>query len=500
MNPIAPDRTAPTLVLPTADTPLDALRSADFTGQLVDIARTWQHPRPDDAARAAGIAFADTVACAIAGLSDPGVAAYGRATGHAPFAPESPVADFARATGLAAHALDYDDVDDATISHPSAAMVPALLAVGAARGASGADVVTAFHRGLVVGRLLGAAVGVRSHYEAGWHTTSTLGTVAAAAAVGSVMELDADRMRAAVGIAGSLAQGSRQNFGTMTKPLHAGAAAHNAVFAASLAEQGFTADDQLLEGELGFIALHRGQSSAPPVTNADIATAFLNVKLYPCCYYTHAAADAVSELREDLVAEGIDPSSVASVHVTVQPGGLAPLIHPRPDDGTQAKFSMEYIVAAMLADGAVTLASFDAPSVARPALQQLLTTVTKSEAEVPPVGPAEWTAGYAVVVATLADGRTLSRRVDRPRGHATRPVDDATLTTKFDDCLAAAGIPTESTDGQQSTARSALFDALVTVADQQSVSAITERITTVLADGPEQTDPTRRQHSDTHTE
>lgn len=486
MNPIASDRTDPPLTLPTADTPLETLRTADFTGRLVDIARSWAHPRPAEAARGAGIAFADTVACAIAGLPDPGVAAFVRATGHAPFSSGSPLADRARATGLAAHALDYDDVDDATISHPSAAMVPALLSVGADRRASGADVVAAFHRGLVVGRLLGAAVGVRSHYEAGWHTTSTLGTVAAAAAVGSVMGLDEPRMRAALGIAGSLAQGSRQNFGTMTKPLHAGAAAHNAVLAASLAEEGFTADDQLLEGPLGFIALHRGESSAPPVTDADVATAFLNVKLYPCCYYTHAAADAVAELREDLVADGIDPTSIASLHVTVQPGGLAPLIHPRPVDGTQAKFSMEYVAAAMLADGAVTLASFEPDSVARPALQDLLATVTKAEAEVPPVGPAEWTAGYAVVVATLADGRTFSRRVDRPRGHATRPVDDATLRTKFDDCLTAAGLPGGSTPGDASSAPSALFDALVTIADQRSVSEVAQRITTVLADRADQ--------------
>ncbi|SMX94778.1 hypothetical protein BSP109_02817 [Brevibacterium sp. Mu109] len=100
MNPIASDPTAsgstdpeltvPELTVPTADTPLDALRSADFTGRLVDIARTWEHPRPDAAARAAGIAFADTVACAIAGLPDPGVAAFVRATGHAPFSSGSP--------------------------------------------------------------------------------------------------------------------------------------------------------------------------------------------------------------------------------------------------------------------------------------------------------------------------------------------------------------------------------------------------------------------------
>jgi len=486
VDPTAPDPIAP----PSGDTPLDALHAADLTGRLVDIAASWQHPRPAEAARAAGIAFADTVACAIAGLPDPAVAAYSRATGCAPFDVGAPPADVARATGLAAHALDYDDVDDATISHPSAAMVPALLAIGSDRGSAGADAVRAFHRGLVVGRLLGAGLGVRSHYEAGWHTTSTIGTVAAAAAVGSLLGLDAERMRAALGIAGSLAQGSRQNFGTMTKPLHAGAAAHSAVLAATLAEQGFTADPQLLEGPLGFIGLHRGTTDSPPVTDADIATAFLNVKLYPCCYYTHAPADAAGQLRADLLREGVDPATVASVHVTVQPGGLAPLIHPRPTDGTQAKFSMEHVIAAMLADGAVTLTTFEPETLARPDVRGLLTRVTKAEAEVPPLGPADWTAGYAVVEATLADGRTLRRRVDRPRGHATRPVDDATLRAKFDDCLAAASIPVPDTDTATATdadsrpssddSAAAVFDALVTIADQDSLSDVARRIMALL--------------------
>ena len=454
--------------------------ASDLTQRLVDSATAWDHPDPVAAARGAGVAFADTVACAIAGLADPAVAAYARATGHSPFDATIPAADCARATGLAAHALDYDDVDDATISHPSAAVVPALLAVAQTRegdralapSATGADAVTALHRGLAVGRMLGEALGVRAHYEAGWHTTSTIGTVAAAAAVGSLAGLDAARMRTAFGIAGSLAQGSRQNFGSMTKPLHAGQAAHNAVLAVSLAREGFTADADLLEGPLGFLALHRGPGTAPPVTDAYPAMPHLNVKLYPCCYYTHAAADAAQEVREALASgSAIDTGSIQSVHVTVQPGGLAPLIHQRPADGTQAKFSMEYVIAAMLTDGAVTLGTFAPETVSRPDLQDLLTRVTTAEAPVPPAGPAAWNAGYAVIEATLADGSTVTRRVDRPRGHATRPVDDATLRAKVDDCLDYAGAD---------TSRAAqLFETLVHVAEQGSLADVAALVATV---------------------
>src|SRR5690606_31512895 len=123
-----------------------------LTAHLVDLATAWQHPDPAAAARGAGVAFADTIASALAGMSDPAVAAYTRATGTTPFDTSRPAAEAARAAGLAAHALDYDDVDDATISHPSAAVVPALLAVAQdsavrSREMTGAEAVTALHRG-----------------------------------------------------------------------------------------------------------------------------------------------------------------------------------------------------------------------------------------------------------------------------------------------------------------------------------------------------------------
>lgn len=443
-----------------------------LTDALVELATSWTHPDPDAAARGAGVAVADTLACVLAGLRDPAVLAYRRATGHAPFDPAASPAESARVTGLAAHALDFDDVDDATISHSSAAVVPALLILAAPHH-TGQDAVTALHRGLAVGRALGEALGVRSHYEAGWHTTSTIGTVAAAAAAGSLLGLDPQRMRNALGIAASLSQGSRQNFGSMTKPLHAGQAAHSAVLAATLAQEGFTADAQSLDGPLGFLALHRGIADAPPVTAAPATMPHLNVKLYPCCYYTHAAADAAHALREDLRSAGIDPaadaSPIRSLRVTVQPGGLAPLLHPRPADGMQAKFSMEYVLAAMLLDGSVTLGSFAQDAIDRPAVQSLLRRVTPAEAPTPPAGDPAWNAGFAVVTATLSDGRTLTQRVDRPRGHATRPVDDATLRAKFDDCAAQAGL-----DPTAHAARE-LFEQALALAEQPSLHELAGR-------------------------
>lgn len=391
-------------------------------------------------------AFADTVGVLLAGASDPAVTVVagtvdetdGPVRALATGAPMS-ARSAALLDGTAAHALDYDDVDDAIIGHPSAVLVPALLAAGQLYDASGEALLGGFRVGIEAGRTLAAALGIRGHYELGWHSTGTIGTVTAAAAVARVAGLGDDAVRRALGVAGSLAAGSRANFGTMTKPLHAGAAASNGLLAVRLAAGGFTADPDQLDGPMGFRALHADPAAAPAAhtPTADGAQPpGLNVKLYPCCYYVHSAAEATIG-----IAAGLDPADVEGVRVVVQRGGLAPLIHHRPSDGTQAKFSMEYVAAACLTDRALTFASFSDEQVARPDVQALLRRVEVAEADTAPVGPAG-PGPFAVVTARLRDGREVSARVDLPAAHATRPVTEAQLRAKFEDCVrGTAGDP-----------------------------------------------------------
>jgi 2-methylcitrate dehydratase PrpD len=246
-------------------------------------------------------------------------------------------------------------------------------------------------------------------------------------------------------MAASMAGGSRQNFGTMTKPLHVGLAAEHGILAATLAGRGFTADPDQLEGPMGFLALF-GEVARPagPIDEdgggANDA-AGLNVKLYPCCYATHAAVDAALELRKTLIAAGAVPDAIVGIDVAVPPGGLAPLIHHRPTDGLQSKFSLEYAVAAALRDGEVILASFEDARVQGSDVQTLLQRVAVGETPNPPSGPPAWADTFAAVVTLrLTDGRTVTNRVDQPAGHATRPVSEAQLRAKFTDCLTSAGI------------------------------------------------------------
>lgn len=428
-------------------------RMRRLTSELVELATQWRHPSEEESRTVAERAFVDTVACTCAAVHDPAVRAATTAFATTPeaytpfpYGQNSDPRHVALIGGLTAHALDYDDVDSATISHPSAVLFPALLALSEHGASTGIELIEAYWSGLAAGRLLGAAIGITPHYNLGWHSTSTIGTIAAAAAASRLLALDHEQTRYALGIAGSLAAGSRQNFGTMTKPLHAGTAAANAVLAGRLAAAGFTADTEMLEGPLGFLALHQGQaeseaaSESEAATDAAIELLGLNVKLYPCCYYLHSAADAML----DHAADGLHPATVQSIDVCVQPDGLSPLIHRRPVTGLQGKFSMEYAMAAALLDGQLTLVSFTDQAVSRPEAQRLIPLVTSSTSDVPPIGPQDWDGSFAVVTVTTTDGDRLVRRVDRPRGHASRPVNEEQLRAKFDDCLRFGGFdPTD---------------------------------------------------------
>ena len=437
----------------------DSTDSPGLTARLAGLVAAEDRPMSDAWRDLGERAFVDTVAVLLAGRDTPAVAALiGTVPAVASGGPSRcltigrPMAARSAALidGTSAHALDYDDVDDALLAHPSAVLVPAILAEGEACGASGDDLLDSYRRGLETCRAVAAAIGIEGHYHAGWHSTSTIGTIGAAAAVARLLRLPAEAVRHCFGLAATMAAGSRQNFGTMAKPLHAGLAAERGILAAELAARGFTADPDQLEGPMGFLALYGGGTS-PRVSEAlpiDADPDGLNVKLYPCCYATHAAIDASLELAATRPAG----TEIIAVEVVVPPGGLAPLIHHRPTDGLQAKFSLEYAVAAALLDGGVTLASFDDARVRADDVQKLLRDVQLASAATPPSGPPAWSDAFAAVVTvSTSDGASATGRVDRPAGHATRPVTDERLRVKFADCLAGAGI--EGSDVRYETLR-----------------------------------------------
>lgn len=163
----------------------------------------------------------------------------------------------ALANGTMAHALDFDDVNWSISGHPTVPLLPAVLALGQEVHASGQEVLLAYTLGFEVETKIGLGVNPR-HYDLGWHATSTLGTLGAAAACAKLLHLDVQHTQTTLGIAASTAAGLRQNFGTMTKPFHPGQAAMNGVTAALLAQLGWTADSHILEAPYGFCQLYAG--------------------------------------------------------------------------------------------------------------------------------------------------------------------------------------------------------------------------------------------------
>jgi 2-methylcitrate dehydratase PrpD len=261
-------------------------------------------------------------------------------------------ADAALVNGATSHALDYDDVHP-LIGHPTAAILPAALAVGEAEGRTGMEVLRAFIAGYEAAAVVGSLV-MPSHYARGFHSTATLGSFGAAASAGLLMNLDEAQMAIALGLAGSQAAGLKSMFGTMAKPFHAGRAAANGVLAARLAARGFTANPRVLEVAQGFIAtqsdgLVTDEAQLPRSGSVIVETLF---KYHAACYLTHSTIEAVTALRQQLSLLGED---VAAIDVHVPSGHLTVCNIPAPRTGLETKFSLRH-TAALAACGEDTTA------------------------------------------------------------------------------------------------------------------------------------------------
>jgi 2-methylcitrate dehydratase PrpD len=348
----------------------------------------------------------------------------------------APAGEAALVNGTSAHALDFDDVNMSMRGHPSVPLLPAVLALGEKLDSSGREVIDAFVLGFEVECKLGRVIGA-PHYALGWHATSTLGTLGAAAACARLLRLDAAQAQTALGLAASLASGVRQNFGTMTKPLHAGWAARNGVIAATLADRGFTADSAALEGESGLLRAASGGARLNSRALSrlgdpwEIVSPGIGVKLYPCCYATHRAIDGALEI---VASGGLRRSDIERIKVTVSRGTLMPLQKQLPETGLEGKFSMEYCIAAALADGRIGLATFTDDAVRRPDLRKLMKRVAVREerrAGAFPIG------GRAVVSVDTSGWVNHTRTVETPRGDPQNPLTWEELCDKFRDCAGA---------------------------------------------------------------
>ena len=427
---------------------------------------------PPAAARSgAARALLDTVGVTLAGASQPAARIVQRvieADGSGPCrvlgtALVASPGYAALANGTAAHALDYDDMCFVSLAHPSAPLVSAALAAADSAGASGPALLDAYVIGFELEGRLGRAMNPR-HYQRGWHCTSTLGTIGAAAAASRLLGLDAKAAGHALAIAASEASGLKENFGTMVKPLHAGLAARNGVLAAQLAKAGMTASAAAIEGPQGFLAAMDSSQLSLAGVVADLGTRWeildtgITVKLYPSCAGTHPALDALLDLKR---LERFAGADVEGVEIGVDPIVPTILIYDRPSSGLEGKFSMPFCAAAALVHGHVGLETFDASQIADPAIVAMQARVVMRID--PALDPSAPPLTQARVTVRLRDGRVLTACANGARGYHDRPASDEELAAKFMSCA------TQVMSEPQAAAALAALRGIEFVADVRSV-------------------------------
>lgn len=400
------------------------------------------------------IGIVDTVAVMLAGARTPCVATLRQVPGIAAAsgpctlvaqADKVSMLDAALVNGTAAHALDYDDFSSVFGGHQSAPLVPALFALAEAERSSGKDVVTAYAAGVETEIRLARAVHFH-HYDKGWHPTATLGTIGAAAATSRLLGLSVEKTAIALALAVSQAAGVKANFGTMTKPFHVGMCARAGLLSTLLAREGFTANPGAFEHPQGFFEVFNGPGTydadrlfenwADPLELEDEG---IVVKSYPCCGSTHAAIKAALLLRAEA---SLKPGEIASVEVLPHGRRLKHTDTPHPRTELQAKFSVQYVVARALLDGAVKLEHFEEAAISEAAVTDLLTRMqAKAHPDMADDADSQWAA--EVVVHTI-DGRRLAHRIDNLMADGGAiPNIVSGMWDKFMDCAEAAHLPAD---------------------------------------------------------
>jgi 2-methylcitrate dehydratase PrpD len=329
---------------------------------------------------------------------------------------------------VAAHALDFDDLYWPGRVHPSAPVAPVVLALGEELGVTGREVVEALAVGVEVACRTGEWLGL-DHYRAGWHTTSTAGTIAAAAAASRLLKLELAPTGHAMGIAASMASGLRANFGTMTKALHVGRAAAGGIRAARLAASGFTASPLALDGAHGLRAASTNRLEPTEVDQSPggfrLLEPGITFKLYAACGLARCAVDAALGLVQQL---DLQPNVIERIECGVSQETLDGMPFLKPETAIEAKFSLPYCLATTVLDRQLGHHQFTEELLHRPELPLWLDRVRVSvDPRLPRDSP-----GATVSIRT-SDGTVLTRRIDDGSDSAP-PVSDDQLMAKFLSC------------------------------------------------------------------
>jgi 2-methylcitrate dehydratase PrpD len=339
----------------------------------------------------------------------------------------APMAAFAN--GLLGHAIDFDDWDAFIhAGHPTCMVAAAALSLGEAIGSSGKDLLKAYALGIEI--LTKIAANAPNVQDRGFHSTPVLGSIGAAIACASLMRLDPEKIKAALGIAASGAGGIHRQQGSMVKPFHAANAARNGVEAGLLAEKGFTADAAIIEAPRGFCDTFFGPGTCnyeKMITDLGqpyfLESPGLGLKLHPCSAPQFLAADAALDLKRE---HTIHFSDVAKMEVSIPPMRYQRHYHPEVKTGLRGKFAINYVVALAFLDGKLEIDTFTDVKANEPEVQNALSKVKVIvDDTIPEPGP------YCPVSVELKDGRRFTYTARIAKGHPQNPMTEEEVLNKF---------------------------------------------------------------------
>jgi len=376
--------------------------------------------------------FANWLGCAIGASSHPAVeAALSAVHELAPSAQASVLGRSVRVdmgsaaliNGIASHTLDFDDTHLRTIIHPAGPVASAALALAECRGASGRALIDALVLGVDVECRIGNAI-YPDHYDRGWHITGSTGMLGAAAACARLSALDAARTTMALGIAASQPTGVREQFGSMTKSLHIGAAARIGLTAALMAKHGYTASERALEAPRGLLQTYSVKHDWREIEDGlgerfEIATN--TYKPFACGIVIHPSIDGCIRLRDEAK---VSAEAIERVELVVHPLVLELTGKRTPRSGLEGKFSVYHACAAALIHGDAGEAQFSDRCVNDP-------NVIGLRGRVHARADSFMAEDAADITVTTRDGRTLHQRIEHAIGSLEHPMSDADLARKF---------------------------------------------------------------------
>jgi 2-methylcitrate dehydratase PrpD len=382
------------------------------------------------------------------------------------------------ANGLTIHADDFDDTQLAVakdrvyglLTHPTAPALPPVLALAERDRRSGIDLMLAYQVGVEVECKAAEAIFPR-HYQHGFHSTATCGSIGAAAGAAKLLGLDRDAARRALSIGATQAGGLRENFGTMTKPFHAGRAAENGVFAAEIAALGFTASPNGLEADRGFFRAAGGGFDASMIAGKlgdpwTFHSPGVSIKPHPSGSLTHPGMAVMMDL---ILENDIKPQQVKSVSVGTNHNMPNALIHHHPKNELQAKFSMEFCMAILLLERRAGLAEYTDEVVNRPDVQEMISKVDFG------VHPEAEAAGFdkmtTIIEIVLENGKRIRGQADFGKGSPSMPMTYEEVADKFRENAEFARFPKQRAE-----------DIVAMVRDLESLPKIGKLIDTLAHD------------------